>query len=297
MPSAVSDPGASSRPVPVVDVHVHIQPWEQMRPEARAKIGTSPAEQAALAALMHRPDEILARMDRAGIERIVMINYVSPDLMGFTPSVNEFAAGIARHAPERLIPFGGVHPRYTADPGGEVERLHAMGIRGLKIHPPHQVFAANAYLDAVPALADVYGKAQELGMPVMIHTGTSVFPGARNRYADPLPADDVAVDFPDLTLILAHAGRPLFMETCFFLARRHPNVYLDVSGIPPKRLLHYLPRLPEIADKVLWGTDWPSPGVHDLGENIEHFLALGLPEQITRKILRDNAYKIFGWRE
>ncbi len=280
---------------PVIDVHVHVQPLEQMRPAARAKMGRTEEEMAALEALMRDPAALLARMDRAGVERIVMINYVAPELMGFTPAVNDFAAGIARHAPDRLIPFGGVHPRCTKDPGGEVERLREMGIRGLKIHPPHQEFAANAYLDALPGLAAVYGKAQELGMPVMIHTGTSVFPGARNRFADPMPADDVAVDFPDLTLILAHAGRPLHAETAFFLARRHPNVHLDISGIPPKRLLDYLPRLPQIADKVLWGTDWPSPGVHDLGENVAQFRALGLPPEVERKVLRDNARRVFGW--
>jgi predicted TIM-barrel fold metal-dependent hydrolase len=282
-------------PYPVIDVHVHVQPLAEMRPAARALMGRTAEEMAALEALMRRPEEILARMDRAGVERIVMINYVSPDLMGFTAAVNDFAAGIARHAPDRLVPFGGVHPRYTSDPGGDVERLREMGIRGLKIHPPHQEFAANAYLDALPGLAAVYGKAQELGMPVMIHTGTSIFPGARNRFADPMPADDVAVDFPDLVLILAHAGRPLHTETAFFLARRHPNVHLDVSGIPPRRLLHYLPRLPQIADKVLWGTDWPSPGVHDLSQNIDEFLALDLSSDVQRKILHDNAYKIFGW--
>lgn len=282
-------------PVPVIDLHVHIQPWEEMRPEVRAKIGKDAAEQAALAALMRRPDEILARMDRAGVERIAMINYVAPDLMGFTAAVNYFVAGIARHAPERLIPFGGVHPRHVDDPGGEVERLRELGIRGLKVHPPHQEHAANAYLFDLPGLGRVYETAQALRMPVMVHTGTSVFPGARNRFADPMPCDDVAVDFPDLTLILAHAGRPLYMETCFFLARRHPNVYLDVSGIPPKRLLHYLPRLPEIAEKVLWGTDWPSPGVRDLGENIADFLTLPLAPEVQRQVLRGNACRIFGW--
>lgn len=278
----------------VVDIHVHIQPWEQMRPEARAKMGRSEAL-AGLARLMHRPAEILERMDRAGVERIGMINYVAPDLMGFGPTVNDFVAGIARHSPDRLIPFGGVHPRVTPDAGAEVRRLRDLGIRALKVHPPHQVFAANAYLDDLPALAAVYEQAQALGMPVMVHTGTSVFPGARNRFADPMPCDDVAVDFPELVLILAHAGRPLYMETAFFLARRHPNVHLDVSGIPPRRLLDYLPRLPQIADKVLWGTDWPSPGVDDLGRNLEDFRRLGLPPEVERKVLRDNASRIFGW--
>ena len=276
----------------VVDIHVHIQPWEQLKPAVRARMESRP-EAPELARLMRDPAAVLALMDRAGVERIGVINYVSPDLMGFTSEVNELCAGFARHAPDRLIPFGSVHPRFTADCAAEVERLREMGIRALKVHPPHQLFAANAYLDGLPGLAGVYGTAERLGLPVMIHTGTSVFPGARNRFADPMAADDVAVDFPDLPLILAHAGRPLYMDTCLFLARRHRNVFLDVSGIPPRRLLSYLPRLPEIADKVLWGTDWPDPGVPGLAENLEGFLALDLPEVARRKILRDNALRLF----
>ena len=76
----------------------------------------------------------------------------------------------------------------------------------------------------------------------MFHTGTSIFPGARNKYGDPIYIDDVAVDFPKLKILLAHGGRPLWMDTAFFLMRRHPNVYLDISGIPPKTLLKYFPR-------------------------------------------------------
>jgi len=123
----------------------------------------------------------------------------------------------------------------------------------------------------------------------MIHTGTSVFPGARNVHADPLPADDVAVDFPRLTLILAHAGRPLWSHVAFFLARRHPNVLLDLSGIPPRKLLEELPRLPEIADRCLWGSDWPGPGVPGLRRNVEQFLSLPIPEEARRAILGGNA--------
>jgi len=70
-------------------------------------------------------------------------------------------------------------------------------------------------------------------------------------------------------------------------------VLLDLSGIPPKTLLRDLPRLPEIADRCLWGTDWPGPGVPDLRRNVEDFLALGLPESVTRAILHENAGRLF----
>ena len=127
----------------------------------------------------------------------------------------------------------------------------------------------------------------------MFHTGTSVFPRARNIYADPMPIDDVAVDFPRLRIVVAHAGRPLYGETAFFLARRHPNVFLEISGIPPRSLPRYVPRLTDLADKVLWGTDWPSMGVVSLRRNVEDFRAHNYGADVERKVLWENAERLF----
>jgi predicted TIM-barrel fold metal-dependent hydrolase len=107
-----------------------------------------------------------------------------------------------------------------------------------------------------------------------------------------MATDDVAVDFPRLKLILAHAGRPLFMPTAVFLARRHANVHLDLSGIPPKKLLEYLPRLEDLADKCLWGTDYPSPGILSMRQNVEDFLALPISDSAKQSILFDNADRL-----
>ena len=277
----------------VTDVHVHIQPWEMLKPEVRARMAKGRDDFAALERLMGDPDEVLRRMDDAGVARIGVINYVSSTLMGFTPEVNPWVADLARHAPERLIPFGGVDPR-GEDPGEQVNRLRDMGVRAIKLHPPHQEIAANAYRNGVPGLADVYERAELLELPVMVHTGTSIFPGARNVYADPMPLDDVGVDFPELVVILAHLGRPLYPETSFFLLRRHPRFYGDVSGIPPQGLLRYFPRLADVADKLLWGTDWPGPMVPGMRENLDEFLALDLAEDVRRKLLQDNADRLFG---
>jgi uncharacterized protein len=139
----------------------------------------------------------------------------------------------------------------------------------------------------------IYRLAEEHAIPVMVHTGTSIFPGARNRYGDPLFLDDVAVDFPNLRILMAHGGRPIWMATAFFLLRRHRNVYLDISGIPPKLLLQYFPRLQEIAAKTLFGTDWPSPGVKDIKQNIDEFRALPLAEEIKEQILSKTALTIW----
>jgi len=96
-----------------------------------------------------------------------------------------------------------------------------------------------------------------------------------------------------MKILLAHGGRPLWMHTAFFLVRRHPNVYLDISGIPPKTLLNYFPRLDEIAHKTLFGTDWPGPGVPDIKKNVDDFMALPLSPETREQILSHTALNIW----
>lgn len=275
-------------PMPgVTDLHIHIQPWRQLKPAVADAMrrGLGPEAERARA-VMDDPAALLEILDRTDIWRVGLVNYPSPDVMGFTMETNQFAADYASAAPQRLIPYGGVHARFTADPEGEVEELLALGIRILKIHPPHQLYPANAYTMGLESLGRIYRRCEERGLPVTIHTGTSIFPGARCKYGRPMELDDVAIDFPDLTIIMAHGGRPLWTDEAFFILRRHRNVYLELSGIPPKRLLQYFPRLDEISDRVVWGTDWPSPGVRDLRQNLEQFLALPLCDDLKSKITR-----------
>lgn len=278
---------------PVIDIHIHIQPHGMLKPAVLEFVRRDRRDFAQIEKFSADPVAFLNYLDRAGVQRAGIISSVSPEVIGYTAEINDWTARYCSASAARLIPFGSVHPRYTADAGAEVDRLAKIGIQALKIHPPHQLFSPNAYRDGLDALATVYERAQALGLPVMIHTGTSIFPGARNIYAQPLLADDVAVDFPDLVIILAHGGRPLWMDQAFFLVRRHKNMYMDVSGIPPQKLLEYFPRLEEIADKVLFGTDWPGPGVADVSGNIEKFRALPLRPQVQRKILRENAARLF----
>jgi predicted TIM-barrel fold metal-dependent hydrolase len=275
----------------VFDVHVHIQPWQMVKPEALALIDDP--SHANAKEVLESAASVLRYLDSQGVERICCINYVSPDVMGFTREVNDWVAAFTRDHRDRLLPVGSVNPLHELNVRDEIRRVLDLGIRMIKIHPPHQLFSPNAYRGELWQLAEIYRECELRGVPVMFHTGTSVFPRARNVYADPMPVDDVAVDFPRLPIILAHAGRPLYGDTAFFLARRHANVMLDLSGIPPKALLRYVPRLADVAEKVLWGTDWPSPGVASMRKNLDEFLALGLGEGVERKILWENAQRVF----
>ncbi|MGZ5492541.1 MAG: amidohydrolase family protein [Thermoanaerobaculia bacterium] len=274
----------------VFDVHIHVQPWAMMKPEILPLIDASHED---AKEVVSSADALLRFLDAHGVDRACCINYVSPDVMGFTREVNDWISRFTKDHRDRLVAVGSVNPLHEKNVRDEIRRVLDLGIGLIKIHPPHQLFSANAYRGDLPPLAEVYRQCEERGVPVMFHTGTSIFPRARNVYADPMAIDDVAVDFPNLTIILAHSGRPLYGETAAFLARRHGNVHLELSGIPPKSLLKYVPRLVDFADKALWGTDWPSPGVTSMKKNIADFRSLGLGESVERKILWENASRIF----
>ena len=277
----------------ITDCHVHIQPLEMFKAGALKLIQQEQRDTEQLAEFCRSPQSFLKYMDRCGIDLAVLINYVAPEVMGLTSGVNQFVADYAKENPKRLISCGSLHPRHTSNVLADMEQLLRLGTRMIKIHPPHQLLYPNDYLNGVKELEVIYRVAEANGVPVMFHTGTSIFPGARNKYGDPIYLDDVAVDFPKLKILLAHGGRPLWMQTAFFLLRRHPNVFLDISGIPPKALLEYFPRLQEIAHKTLFGTDWPSPGVPDIKRNLDQFMALPLPAKTRDQILSRTALGIW----
>jgi hypothetical protein len=267
-----------------------------MDPDALEHFGIGHSDFDEVLALTSDPVRLLDYMDEHRIERMAMINYVSKEVFGLMEDVNDFAARYASHNPERFIPFGGVDPPTVKDVAAEMDHLLGdLRLKGIKIHPPHQLFRANGYLDRpeLAGLATVYEKCIEYDVPVMVHTGTSIFPGARNKYGNPLDLDDVVVDFPELKLIIAHGGRPLWMDEALFVLRRSSNAILDVSSIPPKKLLEYFPWLERMADRAIFGSDWPGPMVLDVAQNVRDFYALPLSEETKRKILRDNAQRIF----
>ncbi|MBZ5647521.1 MAG: amidohydrolase family protein [Acidobacteriia bacterium] len=277
----------------ITDCHIHIQPVEMFKPAALEAMKKKRENFAQIEEFCRSPKSFLKHMDACGLDRAVLINYVAPEVIGFTSGVNQFVADYVKEDPKRLIPCGSLHPRHTQNIMADVEQLLKLGIRMIKIHPPHQLLFPNDYLIGVKELEIIYRAAEANGIPVMFHTGTSIFPGARNKYGDPMYVDDVAVDFPRLKILLAHGGRPLWMHTAFFLVRRHANVFLDISGIPPKTLLKYFPRLHEIASKTLFGTDWPGPGVPDIKQNLDDFRALPLADAAKQQILTGTALAIW----
>src|SRR5258708_19863928 len=96
--------------------------------------------------------------------------------MGLTGEVNQWVADYCKENPRRLISCGSVHPRHTSNVQADMDELVRLGIRMIKVHPPHQLLFANDYLNGVKELAVLYRTPEPQGIPAMIHTGTPLFP-------------------------------------------------------------------------------------------------------------------------
>lgn len=292
MPLGATVPDASQ--LPVMDGHVHIVPWHLAAPHIVETLQRTQPNFPELQRLIDSPDAFVKELDAEGIEKAALINYVAPEVMGFPKTINRWIADYTKPHRDRLIPVGGIHPGHVEDPKKEIEDLLSKYELGaIKLHPVHSLFYPNDYEIGNGALRTLYEMCESAGVPVVVHTGTSIFPKARNKFGDPMALDDVAVDFPRLKLAIAHVGRPLWTEAAQFLARRHKNIHLDLSGIPPSKLLEYVPQLERLADRSYFGSDWPGPMIPSMRENADAVAALALPEAAKRAILYENANKFF----
>lgn len=280
----------------IIDFHIHLSRPEHEHPWVmdwmRANLPDEDLE--TLIENVLTPSGIREYLSANQIEWAVGLAEVSPITTGWAG--NEYVGEFCQEAnalPDpvegprgRLVPFASINPFVVNDLAQELEKLvNEFGFRGIKLYPPYQHHYPND-----SRMYPLYAKAQELGLPMLVHTGSSVFKGARIKYADPLLLDDVAIDFPDLKILLAHSGRPFWYEQAFWMARRHENVYMEVSGLPAKKLLKYFPRLEELSHKVVYGSDWP--GNPDLRRNVEAIENLEISEEAKRAILFHNAAEI-----
>jgi hypothetical protein len=134
---------------PVFDAHIHVQPWHMLHEAVRDRLWHGRAGVERLLETARDPAKLLRFLDAEGIEQAVLVNYVSPDVMGFTHEANPWIGNYVRGHEDRLVAMGSVHPRHTENAAEEVARLVEMGIRALKLHPPHQLVRPNAYLDGL----------------------------------------------------------------------------------------------------------------------------------------------------
>ncbi|MEV5834371.1 amidohydrolase family protein [Nocardia sp. NPDC052112] len=211
-------------------------------------------------------------------------------------SNDDIATAAAAHR-DVLIPFASIDPAKGKAGLAEARRLVVEhGVRGFKFHPSVQAFRPDDR-----AVYPLYETISELGVPALFHSGqTGIGSGLRGgggirlKYSNPMLLDDVAVDFPDLTIIIAHPSFP-WQDEALAVATHKPNVYIDLSGWSPK---YFPPQLVKYANsllkrKVLFGSDFPliSPD-----RWLTDFAQLDIKDEVRPLILRENAITALGLR-
>jgi len=194
-----------------------------------------------------------------------------------------------------LIPFASVDPWKGRAGAREARRLVAEhGVRGFKFHPSIQGFAPND-----PLAYPLYEVIEELGVPALFHTGQTGIGagvpgggGIRLRYSNPMLVDDVAVDFPQLRIILAHPSFP-WQDEALAVATHKPYVHIDLSGWSPK---YFPPQLVQYANsqlsrKVLFGSDFP---LITPDRWLADFEQAPFKDEVRPLILKENAARLLG---
>ncbi|HEY6017240.1 MAG TPA: amidohydrolase family protein, partial [Gaiellaceae bacterium] len=207
---------------------------------------------------------------------------------------NEEIAEVAAANPDVLIPFASVDPN-RKDAVAEAKRLiRDHDFRGFKLHPNIQAFFPNDR-----AVYPLYEAIAEAGLPVLFHTGHSGIGsglpgggGVRLKYSNPMHVDDVAVDFPELTIVLAHPSFP-WQDEAISVALHKRQVYIDLSGWSPK---YFPPQLVQYAntllkDRVLFGSDYP---MITPDRWLADFEQAGFRDEVRPLILKENAARLLG---
>ena len=273
-----------SDPHRVIDFHIHAgnpsdwHPWvmefvSMVNPEAETQLD-----------MCQTQEGLLSFLDDQGVDHAVILAETSPVTTGVVSNnrVRDLCAGS-----DRLTPFASFHPLEVADQAGTVAQLAEEGFRGLKFYPSSLFLFPDD-----PMVYPVYAEASKKGLVVMFHTGTSIYKGSRQRFSEPIRIDDIAVDFPDLQIVMAHSGRRLWYEQAFFMAERHDNIWMELSGIPPSRVPEWFPKLERVVDRVLFGSDFP--GVPSIRRNVEAFHDLPYSDELIEGALFANAARLLG---
>jgi predicted TIM-barrel fold metal-dependent hydrolase len=226
---------------------------------------------------------------------LVMFTVDAESKLGRRRIPNEEIAEAARNNADMMIAFGSVDPHKGRMGAREVRRLiEENGVKGFKFHPTVQGFHPYDRM-AWP----IYEVIAEFGLPAIFHSGHSGIGsgmrcggGLRLEYSNPMHLDDVAIDFPDMQIVIAHPSWP-WQDEALSVAMHKPNVWIDLSGWSPKyfpkQLVQYANTL--LRDRMLFGSDFP---LITPDRWMKDFEEAGFRPEVHSLILKDNAVRLLG---
>jgi hypothetical protein len=277
--------------LPLVDVHLHVARLPTLKDAwkdwAQAFGDAGVLEAVYDAAGTADPARFDAYLAAEGVDIALLMTEYSPKATGIQPIEDVLPLAARNQSRVKVIANVNPHLHYPVDE--EVQRQLALGAVALKVHPVHAGIAAND-----PALYPAYEVCQQAGIPLVVHCGTSVFPGSSNKFADPGYLDDVLRDFRRLDIVLAHGGRGWWYDAAAFMALSSERVWIELSGLPPSRLPGYYARhsWKRLTRRMIFGTDWP--GVPGIAANARAVAALCPDEETAGLVLAGNACRVYN---
>jgi predicted TIM-barrel fold metal-dependent hydrolase len=275
----------------LVDVHLHAARLPTLKPAwtqwAHDFGGTSVIEQVYDSEGTVDPRRFADYLANEGVDVALVLSEYSPKATGIQPV--EDLLPLTAHDPERIRLVANVNPHLHYPVDEELQRQISLGAVACKLHPVHAGFAANDR-----ALYPAYEMCQSVGLPVVVHCGTSTFPGSSNSFADPILLDDVLRDFRELDIVLAHGGRGWWYDAAAFMALTNEHVWLELSGLPPARLPEYYAKhnWARLTRRMIFGTDWP--GVPGIAKNARAVAALCPDDETADLVLGRNAARVYN---
>jgi uncharacterized protein len=277
--------------LPLIDVHLHparlptLKPaWKQWVHDFGGQETIDRVYGADGAVVPARFDAYLAS---EGVDIALLLAEYSPKVTGVQPV--EDLLPLTAHNPDRIKLIANINPHLHYPVDEELRRQLDLGAVALKVHPVHAGVAANDR-----ALYPAYEACQAAGIPLVLHCGTSTFPGSSNTFADPVLIDDVLRDFRRLDIVLAHGGRGWWYDAAAFLALASEHVWIELSGLPPSRLRDYYGRhnWSRLSRRMIFGTDWP--GMPGIAKNARAVKALCPDGETASLVLAGNACRVYN---
>ena len=279
----------------IIDVHVHLYPEKRLGGLMRWIHREMPDHPVPVEITV---PQVINDLREAGVEKFLAA--VFPLVPGEAQELNRFNALLARSIPE-MIPLGTVH-QDDADPEGLArEALCSLGLKGIKLHPMRMRMEIND-----PRMAKVFALAQEMGLPILLHTG---FEEGDGRNTPGEEWEKLFRSFPRLTFLLAHMFFP-DLPLGFALLDRFENIFLDCTNVfgmygwPEGPLPFgisrpfwgretFLSAIEANASRVLFGSDHPA-GTGTMGKIVEQVETFGLSKETVERILYRNSHQLLN---
>ena len=271
-----------------IDTHAH-QPTSEFLHDAGGQMMRDAADRFGADLEPDTYENMIAEYREAGVGRAVLLGWDAETNTGNPPVPNDYVAEVRDEYSDFFIGFGSVDPLKDDCVEEAIRCVEDLDLSGFKFQQIAQGFDPSD-----PEHEELWATIEDLGVPVVFHGGNSTLgacsPGGRGlkiKYGNPMLIDDVAADYPDLQILIAHPAYPWEKEQ-LAICQQKGNVYMDLSGWMPRyideQVLQYAKSL--LADKVMFGTDYP---MLEPEPWLEQFAALDFDEETQRKILWENA--------